>query len=217
MTVPTTVTLTIPDFADDADTLTVALQLAAAGIYVLPCVHGTKDPGSILGRNWQSKSSRDPEQIIAWFAGTHWELMIHCGRSGLIVVDVDTPDQLPELIGKHLPSAPFQSTRVDVPERGHAIFAMPPGRTFGNSLGRLPKGWGEIRGLNGVIKAFPSSHDTEGGRYLWDAPARSRSYPTRWPATSMTPARPTTPPPMPRCPSSSSSTSTKCGLVCWPV
>ena len=142
MSAPTTVTLTIPDFAEDADTLTVALQLAAAGIYVLPCVHGTKDPGSILGRNWQSKSSRDPEQIIAWFAGTNLELMIHCGRSGLVVIDIDTPDQLPDLIGKHLPSAPFQSTRVDVLERGHAIFAMPPGRIIRQQPRAAPQGVG---------------------------------------------------------------------------
>ena len=41
------------------------------------------------------------------------------------------------------------------------------GRTLGNGTGRLPKGWGEIRGLNGVIKVFPSTH-ADGGQYRWE-------------------------------------------------
>jgi Bifunctional DNA primase/polymerase, N-terminal len=83
------------------------------------------------------------------------------------VIDVDRPDKLPDVLERHLDAAPFQSTRPDIPGRGHYVFAMPPGRTLGNGTGRLSKGWGEVRGLNGVIKVFPSSH-SDGGQYRWE-------------------------------------------------
>jgi hypothetical protein len=162
-----TISLTIPELDDHVDMLTAALAYAAAGWYVLPVRRGTKKPGSVVGERWQDKSSRDPKQIAAWFAGTTHELVLHCGRSGAVVFDVDDPGKLPKVLRRHLDAAPYQSTRPDVPGRGHYIFAMPAGRTLGNWLGRLPQGWGEIRGLNGVIKVFPSSH-ADGGRYRWE-------------------------------------------------
>jgi Bifunctional DNA primase/polymerase, N-terminal len=162
-----TVTLSIPELADDIDTLTAALFLAANGIYVGPAIRGTKNPGSILGKGWQHKTSRDPKQIAAWFAGTDHDLFIHCGRSGLVVLDVDDPDELPSDPDKlpgdwrcHLDAAPYQPTRPDTPGRGHYVFAMPASRAIGNPA--YP--WGEVRGLNGVIMVFPSHHK-DGGRY----------------------------------------------------
>jgi hypothetical protein len=161
------ITLSIPDLDDDVDMLTAALAYTDAGWYVLPVKRGTKHPGSVVGEHWQTCSSRDPQQITAWFAGTTHEIVLHCGRSGAVVFDVDDPDRLPDVLRRHLDATPFQSTRPDVGGRGHYVFAMPPGRTLGNGLGRLPKGWGEVRGLNGVIKVFPSSH-ADGGRYRWE-------------------------------------------------
>jgi len=39
---------------------------------------------ALVGRNgekrWQDKSSRDPKTIAAWFAGTDYDIAIHCGR-----------------------------------------------------------------------------------------------------------------------------------------
>jgi hypothetical protein len=161
-----TITLTIPDLDDDVDMLTAALAYAAASWYVLPVRRGSKHPGSVVRDHWQTLSSRDPKQIAAWFTGTDYELVLHCGRSGAVVLDVDRPNNLPDVLRRHLDAAPFQSTRPDVPGRGHYVFAMPR-RTLGNGLGRLPKGWGEVRGLNGVIKVFPSSH-ADGGQYRWE-------------------------------------------------
>jgi hypothetical protein len=158
--------LSIPELDDDVDTLTAALAYAAAGWYELPVRRGTKKPGSVVGDGWQHKSSRDPKQIAAWFAGTDHDIALHCGRSGAVVFDVDDPDKLPNVLRSHLGSAPFQSTRPDVPGRGHYVFAQPPGRTIGNGTGRLGGAWGEVRGLNGVIIAAPSHH-VDGGRYEW--------------------------------------------------
>jgi hypothetical protein len=164
---PSDATVRIPDLVDDVDVLSAALAYAACGWYVLPVKRGTKHPGSVVGEHWQDKSSRDPKVIAGWFAGTNYDIVLHCGRSGAVVFDVDTPELLPDVLSRHLDSAPFQSTRPDDPGRGHYIFGAPAGRTLGNGLGRLPKGWGEVRGLNGVIKVFPSSHNA-GGQYRWE-------------------------------------------------
>jgi len=158
--------LVIPDVDPDGDTLTAALAYAAAGWYVLPVRRGTKDPGSGVGKRWHAKSSRHPKQITAWFAGTDHDIALHCGRSGAVVFDVDTPEKLPDVLRQHLDSAPFQSTRPEVAGRGHYIFTQPPGRTLGNGTGRLGGAWGEIRGHNGVIIVAPSLH-ADGGRYQW--------------------------------------------------
>ena len=158
---PATAALSIPDLPDDVDMLTAALAYAAAGWYVLPVRRGSKHPGSIVGDHWQDKSSRDPEVIAAWFAGTDHELVLHCGRSGAVVLDVDRPDEVPDDWWPHLDTAPYQATRSG--RRGHYVFAMPPDRTIGNP--DFPGG--EVRGKNGVIKVFPSSHK-DGGQYRWE-------------------------------------------------
>ena len=159
--------LTIPDLPDDVDTLTAALAYANCGWYILPVKRGTKHPGSVVGDGWQHQSSRDPHVTTAWFAGTNYGTALHCGRSGAVVFDVDTPDRLPALLAEHLPAAPYQSTRPDQPGRGHYVFAQPPGRNIGNSVGRLGGGWGEVRGANGVIIVEPSHHK-DGGEYRWE-------------------------------------------------
>jgi hypothetical protein len=159
--------LRIPGLSPDVDTLTAALAYAAAGWYVLPVKRGSKKhPGSVVGERWHAKSTRDPQQIVAWFAGKDHGIALHCGRSGAVVFDVDNPDKVPGALRPHLVAAPYQSSRPDTPGRGHYVFAMPPGRTLGNSIGRLGGGWGEIRGLNGVIIAQPSHHK-DGGEYAW--------------------------------------------------
>jgi hypothetical protein len=168
----TGVLLYVPEIGPDADTITAALAWAAAGVYVLPVRQATKHPGSVVGKHWQAKSSRDPQQIAAWFAGTDYALALHVGRSGLVVFDVDKPAKLPTVLSDAFDSAapPYQSTREDVPGRGHYVFAQPPGPLLGNSTGKLGDAWGEIRGRNGIIVVAPSEHAAAaaGGRYRWE-------------------------------------------------
>jgi len=165
-------TLRVPDIDTDDDVLAAAIAYAAAGWYVLPVRRGTKHPGSRVGKGWHTQSSRDADQIAAWFAGTDDGIALHVGRSGALVFDVDTPDNLTaELTAEltaHCDCAPYQSTRPDTPGRGHYVYRQPPGRTIGNSTGRLANGWGEVRGLNGVIIVAPSIHSDERGRYQWE-------------------------------------------------
>lgn len=162
--------LSIPDLPPDVDVLRAALAYAAAGWFVLPIDPRTKHAGSVLGKRWPEQTSRDPQQIAAWFAGAGHGLALHVGRSGAVVFDVDQPDAIPEVLRVAIAAcAPaHQSTRVDVPGRGHYVFAAEAGR-FGNSLGELGPGWGEVRGHNGIIVAAPTPHEkaAEGGRYAW--------------------------------------------------
>lgn len=166
-----TPTLTMPDIAPDIDTLSAALAYATAGIYVGPTQAGKKYPHPELGKQWQDKTSRDPEQITAWFAGTDHGVFIHAGASGLLIFDVDHPDYLHPAIERAIADyqPPFQSTRANVEGQGHYVFAVPDGRTFGSGTGQLGGGWGDVRGGNSLIVAAPSVHAlaADGGRYEW--------------------------------------------------
>lgn len=158
--------LSIPDVSPDDDACTAALAYAKCGWYVIPIEHSTKHPGSVLGRRWQELSTRDPEQIIAMWAGTNHGIALHCGRSGAVVLDVDNPDATPDVVRQHGGNPPTQLTRPDTPDRRHLVYAVPAGRRFGNSNGKLGGAWGEVRGQNGVIVVAPSHHP-DGGEYRW--------------------------------------------------
>jgi hypothetical protein len=150
--------------------LDAALAYAAGGLYVGPLKHRTKHPGSVLGDAWETKTSRDQEVIRKWFPpGTNRGVFVHCGRSGVLVFDVDNPAKLhsliTEAIGKCAP--PWQNTRPADPDRRHYLFAMPEGRMLGNSTGGLGGDWGQVRGRNGVIVVAPSVHEDADGGYTW--------------------------------------------------
>jgi AAA domain/Bifunctional DNA primase/polymerase, N-terminal len=156
--------LSIPEIPADADTISAALAYADAGWYVLPVERNpddsvNKNPGSVVGKGWPAKSSREHDVIVSWFAGTNHTIALHCGRSGAVVFDVDTPENLPGVLRRRFGVVPFQHTRPEIPNHGHYVFATPPGRTLGNSVGSLKedgKGWGDVRGNNGVIIVAPA-------------------------------------------------------------
>ncbi len=52
----------IPVVDEGDDVCRAAFAYAAAGIYVLPIDPRTKNPGSVLGRDWPLKSSRIPRK-----------------------------------------------------------------------------------------------------------------------------------------------------------
>ena len=166
-------TLHIPEDINELDALTAALAYCEAGWYLVPVdpkIGGGKHPGSVVGNGWPSLSSRDPQQIIAWFAGTDYGIALHCGRSGAVVLDVDEPDNVPDEVALVMETTecPYQSTRPDRPGRGHYLLLNDTGRRIGNGLGKLAakKKWGEVRGAAGVIIVAPSVHPA-GGCYRW--------------------------------------------------
>ena len=74
-----------------------ALQLANLGWHLCPMTSGTKNPGSILGNDWPSKCTNDPEHITKWPAGCNVGVLLG-SRSGLIDLEFDseTGEQLIE-------------------------------------------------------------------------------------------------------------------------
>lgn len=173
-------TLTIPDITN-LDNLTAAFAYANAGWYIGPVKPGTKHPGSILGKNWQSATTRDPETIADyWLDNPTAGIFLHVGRSGAIVLDVDTPSNLPDLLITALADtpAPFQFTRRNDLARRHYVYTQPAGRTLGNGLGSLPAGWGDLRGANGVIIVAPSEHPDPEGHYTWGRTGEVPELPT---------------------------------------
>lgn len=173
--------LHVPELGVDVDALTAALAYAKAGWPLVPVKRGTKHPGSVVGAKWQAQSTRDPQQLVAWFAGTDHGIALHVGRAGAVVFDVDVPDQLPDALGVAFATAapPMQTTRAGDTRRGHYLFAQPAGRIVGNGTGALGKGWGEVRGRNGVIVVAPSVHAKagEGGQYAWQQAGRVPALP----------------------------------------
>jgi len=167
--------ISIPKLPSDADALTAALGYAQAGWYVGPVKQGTKNPGSILGAAWPTHTSREPEVIASWFAGTNYGVFLHVGRSGALVLDVDSPSRVPDWLRAELDTTPFHQTRANVnlpneQARGHHIFSL-NGESYGNGISgftsRSEAGWGDVRGSNGVIVVFPSQHPA-GGQYAWE-------------------------------------------------
>lgn len=164
--------LVVPNVEANCTMLESALAWAENGFYVLPIDATTKNAGTVVGKGWPDKSSRDSQQIEKWFqTETPFGLAIHLGKSGAIAFDVDDPSQLPNRLREWimLESVPFQSTRTGDPLRGHYIFATPEGSNYGNSKGKLKGAWGEVRGKNGIIVVAPTSHSkhADGGQYVW--------------------------------------------------
>lgn len=150
--------LRIPDLSDDTDVLTAALDYARCGWFVLPVRRDTRHAGGVVGKGWPEQSSRDPQQIAAWFAGTDYGIALHVNRSGAIALDIDKPNNFRhwELLG----DAMVQQTRPDTdPRRGHYVY-MNPGGTYANSSRGLGTGWGDVRAsANGVIVVAPGIGD----------------------------------------------------------
>lgn len=162
--------LNIPFIDTQTSPAEAAKMYAEAGWYVLPVEReGTgKNPGSIVGSQWHTKSSRNLEQIAEWFSSAYppRNIALHMGRSGAIAFDHDK-GELPKPLADAIDAAspPYQSTR---PGRAHFVFAQPPGRNIGNSSGKLGSEWGEVRGQNGVIIVAPSLNLTsDNAPYVW--------------------------------------------------
>ncbi|WP_165797871.1 phage/plasmid primase, P4 family [Mycolicibacter virginiensis] len=145
---------------------------AKSGVPVVPVRPGTKNPGSYLGRGWPQRATTDLDIIRDWWR--RWPdagMAMHPGGAGLLVLDVDIPENVPEWMWVHLERAVFRRT-TNAPEnrRGHYIYRLRPGDQFGCSLGKLKpargkEAWGQVRCYGGAIVLAPTTHPTEGHAY----------------------------------------------------
>lgn len=159
----------VPNLDSPASVLEAALAYAEGGWFVLPVDRGVKHAGSVLGRGWPEKSSRDAACLRSWFRTSEYGLALHVGRSGCLAVDVDDPSAVPAELAEQLlrHTGPYQSTRRNVHGRGHFLYLQPRGRMHGNGRGRLQGAWGDVRGRNGILIVQPTQHSNPEGRYVW--------------------------------------------------
>ena len=73
-----------------------ALRLAEDGYYVFPCKENGKTPLV----PWTERSNRNPDTIKGWWASDfgaehNYNIGIDCGKSGILVVDVDCKNNQP--------------------------------------------------------------------------------------------------------------------------
>lgn len=196
----TTAPVTIhPDLATGSLGFTdAALRLAEGGLRVVPMTSqptsrkpnepASKNPGGLLGKGWQTKTSTDPEKIREWFDPVDptqatgasmlaaaasdfyrevpYESMvlgIHTGPN-LVVLDIDDWADVPEQYRAELQDAavPFQSSSSTDPMRGHYLFAPRDGFRYGAGAlkAETPGGNspGEVRHGNSIIVSSPSVH-----------------------------------------------------------
>jgi hypothetical protein len=69
--------------------MTNALSLAALGWHLCPMESGSKNPGSILGKDWPSKCSNDSAVIANWPNGCNVGVLLG-SRSGIIDLEFDS-------------------------------------------------------------------------------------------------------------------------------
>lgn len=147
----------------------VAMRLGAAGVHVIRLRQDTKTP---LGEErWSRVSTTDPAVITTWFADDEYSVGIDLARSGLLCFDVDNPDKVPHGLRIALEQYPtaFQSTRSNVPGRGHHIYWAGHDHMIGSGypIG-WNTGWGEVKGWNTQISVGPVHQKrAQGGRYLF--------------------------------------------------
>ena len=172
--------LSIPDGVERLSIRNAAQAYAESGWYVLPVASNSKNPGSYVGKGWPDKSTRDPAQIDVMFSDRDLSIALHIGKSGALVIDVDDPSELPDLLNDELQESnvPFQASRmIGDPRRGHYFFSLPSGAMYGNGVGSLGDRWGDVRGNNGVVIAAPSIH-ASGGHYSWKRTGELPELPT---------------------------------------
>jgi hypothetical protein len=78
-----------------------ALAAAMLGWHVFPCAVGGKRPA--LRGNWQELATTSREQIHDWWNRAPYNIGIACGPSGLVVIDLDTADDLDDEPGALFP------------------------------------------------------------------------------------------------------------------
>jgi Bifunctional DNA primase/polymerase, N-terminal len=133
-----------------------ALAAAGRGWHVFPCMPGGKRPA--LRGNWQDLATTSAEQVRDWWARAPYNIGIACGPSGLVVIDLDLPDEpaedddveggalfplsgadrLAQLARQHGERYPAGTYVVDTPSGGcHLYFSAPADSQARNSAGAL--------------------------------------------------------------------------------
>jgi hypothetical protein len=154
--------------------LDVALELAAAGIFVFPAIVSWNENAKKLDKKpaitgWREAATTDAARVAEWWR-TFPDAVpgIGLGRSGLVVIDLDRHpggadgvEAFNKLIRNNglLPPCPT----VRTPSGGyHLYFSQANGEAFGNGRGALPLGI-DVRGAGGWTVAPGATYQ----KWVW--------------------------------------------------
>jgi hypothetical protein len=117
-----------------------ALQYAGRGWPVLPC----RDKAPLV-RGGVHSASRDPATIAHWWrTWPQAEIAIACGsRSGIAVIDIDAPAQVPELLN-------LQTLSASTPSGGRHLYCR-----YVEGIANRVFAWGELRATGLYVIAPP--------------------------------------------------------------
>ena len=158
-----------------------ALQLAGRGWRVFPChttISGACSCGQACGKNagkhprikeWQKVATTDQGQITKWWAKWPEANIAVATGSGIVVTDLDGPDEIAKLAALAAPHGGLPETLVAQTARGfHIYFAgdWPTTKKVPVAPGGKAADGLLVRGTGGFVIAPPSYH-ASGIRYLW--------------------------------------------------
>lgn len=161
--------------------LDTALSLASRGWHIFPVDHpslpqcaglrtAAHDPATCTQRGkhpcvkWTMAATTEPKMIRSWLSQGPRNLGIHCGKSGLVVLDEDVPGELLRYAIEH--GHALGATHIVQTGRGrHYYFLAPPGVALGNGEGAFGPYDINIRAGNGYVVAEGSQH-ANGATYV---------------------------------------------------
>jgi hypothetical protein len=162
----------------DMSQLDAALALAAVGIYVFPVDHpelpmcagpksATHDPAACAGPNrgkhpvikWDTGASISVHNVHHWWSGNPRNVGIHCGKSGLLVVDEDAPDEFARFATDHRVVIPETYT-VTTAKGKHYYFRDTENGALSTKEGAFGDYKINIRSGNGYVVGPGSLHET---------------------------------------------------------
>lgn len=157
--------------AESNPLLRAALDYAAYGWHVFPLRPRDKTP---LTPNGFKAATTDAKIIREWWAKTpDANIGLDCGRSGLVVIDLDKRDDRDgfagwaDLAAQHgWPATTYTSLTGGGGK--HLLFKALPGVEVKNSAGKLAPGV-DVRAAGGYIVLPPSIHPS-GNVYAWENP-----------------------------------------------
>lgn len=154
----------------DNKTCEAAKAYVARGWSVLPIRPKSKLPHPLVGRlelglyEYEARFA-DAEEIDGWFAqDPNANIAVMCGPiSGLLILDVDKADEMPELMNL-LAQVVGEIPTVKTDRGFHYYFAYPDGEEISQS--NKPYPWMDVRGVGNYALLPPSIHPS-GANYEW--------------------------------------------------
>jgi len=160
-----------------------AQTIAAHGWAVFPCeatTVGVQNSGKKPLVSWRDESTVDADEVAAhWGKWPYANIGIDCGKSGIVVLDVDDWDALDPKIYKMIRDD-WTPTYTVKTGKGHHLYFTQPGGVRNSDQRKLPGA--DVRGKGGYVIAPGCTHWTD---VTYDTV--DHSPPRPWPAEALEP------------------------------